>query len=265
MFVSTSNAGIITINQTTTASIEGKDLLVDIDVSNSGDTSAFNIVPRVVFLGATHTLSVVKTLPAKSAFKQSIKLSFGDSTFGEFHVLSLVDYDDDKNSRHTNAAEMYLNTVPIASRPIELALTTESNSNLENKSTLIVDNKSNSVINVELNFVAAENVAVNQESRSVSLKSSEQISLPVILNSLGFKEAGSTALFIIARYKNGAHNYSQLLSIVPQDIDDVGVIETLFTSKKLIIGLGVVFGLIILIILIVNIKSRISKVEKASD
>ena len=261
MFAGLSNAGVITINQTATASIEGKDLLVDIEVSNTGDTSAFNMIPRIVFLGVTHTLSAVKSLPANKSFKQSVKLSFGDSNSGEFHVLSLVDYDDDKSSRHTNAAEMYLNTVPIASRPIDLMLTTESNNNLENKSTLIIENRSVGTINVELSFIAAENIAVNQESMSVSLKNSEKTELPVILNSLGFKESGSKSLFILARYKNGLLNYSQLLSIAPQDMEESGIFETFFTSKKWVIGLGVVFGLIILIILILNIKSRIAKVH----
>jgi len=256
IFLSSVQAGVITINQTASASIKENNLNVEINVSNTGDTSASNLIPRIVFLGKTHSLSTVKTLEAGSSFKQSINLSLGDESRGEFHILSLVAYDDDKKDRHSNAAEMYLNTVPIAERPLKLSVKTISNDNLSNHSTLTLENSHSNSLEIRLQFVTAETIAINQKNKQFSLLSGEKLSIPIILNSNGFKELGSKPLFVIARYSKDALNYSQLISISPQEIDEGGVVRSFFSSQIFVVVIVGLLILIVLIVLLINLKKR---------
>jgi len=256
LFMNYSQAGTITINQTANASIVGNKLFVDISLSNTGDSPAYNLLPRIVFLGKTNSLSPLKILPDGESFKWSTELSLGNEGRGEFHILSLVGYDDDKNNRHTNTGEMYLNTVSITERFLELSINIESSDNFENQSTLVVKNASSEKLDVELQFITADSVAINQEYKIISLEGSGQFTLPIILNSSGFKELGSKPLYIITRYAKDDVFYSQMISVSPQEFEKDGVLRSFFSSpEKMMIVVGVLL-LMLFVILIINLRSR---------
>ena len=255
--ITVSLAGVISISQTTTASIESGVLYVDVQVSNFGDSAAYDVRPRVVFLGDNYVLSKLASLPAGQSVKLSKKIELKENVNGEFHVLSFVGYTDDKGMKHANSAEIYLNTIPILNRFVSQELSVGSFSNTEVRGKFIIKNLSHKLIKIDLKFSTPEMVGVNQEANQLDLKAGETLEVSIILNAKSFKDIGSAPLYIVGLYEIGNVQYSQLSSIPLEVITEDNLILSVFSSKWVIIGAISFLGLILLIVTVINIKRRL--------
>lgn len=245
--ISTVCAGTITLEQTASASILGNTLSVEIKLLNQGDMPATNITPSVFMLGERLHLSGIPTLNAGQSYSQTTSASMGDDILGEYHILSLISYDDDQGKRHITDAQLYLNSTPIDEHPISLTMITKSSQKTEKRLTLIIKNNAERIIPVNLQFITPDDVAVNHLPEIFSLNALAENSFPIILNSSNFENFSDIPLYVITRYTINEVQHSQLISAQINPKKQESPAESFFSKKILLLSLAGFFILLLII------------------
>ncbi len=250
------------MTQTTGASINGSSLSIEISIKNKGTGAAFHVSPRIYVLNKTVPLPPLAKLAAGQTYSQTLSTNLGKGIKGEFHILSLVAYDDIKGRRHTNSAKLYLNTVPVNQHLLSLGLMTKQQTPRQSEHELIVKNLAKKPLAVSLRFVTPEAVAINQQSQTVELAPRMQKSIPLILNASNFRDIGSSPLFVIARYRHQGKELSQLISAPREEPSQA---QSFFSSPSLVWGIA--GGLVLLLVgtLLLNMKKKNQEAEQAEN
>ena len=256
MCLNSVQAGSITLTQTASASILGNSLSVEIKLTNEGNVSAFNITLRVIMAGKNILLPTVSELKAGQSYSQTASTSLGDDINGEFHILSLASYEDDKNVRHVNSAQMYLNSVPIDEHPISLGIITETSDKTESRLNLIVSNSSVENILVKLQFIVPDGIALNRLSKLISLGESEEERISVILNAADFTKIGASSVYVIARYTIDEIQHSQIISSLINPEKEQSIAELFFSTQYYVFTFAGLFLLLLIYTIINNYRNK---------
>lgn len=254
IFSSCLYAGTITLTQSTTASIVGNSLSIELNLKNEGDTSAHNVTPRVLMVGKNILLPTISELKAGQSYSQATSTSLGNDINGEYHIVALTYYEDEKGIRHISNSQLYLNSVPIDEHPISLGLILESSDKTEIRVKGMIQNQLNKDFPLKLQVIVPDDIATNPLIETLNIKAMSSDSFPLILNAVNFNDFGESLIYVIARYSINDIQHSQLISIPINQNKQDGIIQSFFSTQYLLLMFGGLFVLILVFTFSQNVR-----------
>jgi len=251
LFCGIVHGGYITINTTTDLKYEGSNLEVSIEVSNTGDESAYNVQFTCEILGKVLTSDIKPELKVQEAFKQVLISPLKLETPGRYPAVVTVSYTDG-NQYPFSALSIPAFVYQEATSSKVLGILKGQEISSKGYTELIVKNLDDIPKTVRMLFVLPKELSSSDLQREINLDPKAEETIPLEVKNFSALPGSQYTVYAVLEYDLGEKHFNLNavgnIKIVKKDL--------LKENKNILIGIAIFLALVFVALNIKFLKGR---------